>query len=556
MKKLILFIYLLIYSSSALAQPMENGDFLYDNFEYSDASLEYEKARDLGVLDEKHAVKLAFCYFVDNNAPLGFHLCDSLLKMGVNEIELNYWKAHFERELTNYDAAINSADKYLALGGKNLPLKFKESCYMLQNTPEIIEGSTTPFIQNDKKANIVQFIGKEPIYFYENGLDSLGQDIGFADGKGLQAEALLMRPYLMKNGNLKEWEIIHENGKTLTISSIQFDSIRNEVFFSAAFPINNDVIAGTPHIYTAKISTLGETITTFKPWKYAGFEDTSACSHIAMTSDGENMVFSKLTSVKKDADLYFSHRIGTDWSTPIPIPEINTLGNELFPTFIGDTLFSFSSDGIIGYGGIDIFYFPFDPEWKSVEQVLRMPLPINSTRDDFWMNQISKDSIVLNSNRLGGSGDDDVWSFNVPIKIPEPEIVLEPVLPIFDIDSFLRVCNSKRIYFGFNEGMTIQEFDFIPKLRELIDQGYKFSILITGYADARGTTQINYNVGMNRAESTKKNLISRGIQSDIMKAISMGSSKIENKCKTSKIPCSEKEHQPNRYVQLTISRVN
>jgi outer membrane protein OmpA-like peptidoglycan-associated protein len=276
------------------------------------------------------------------------------------------------------------------------------------------------------------------------------------------------------------------------------------------------------------------------------------------------IVFSKLLKGRADADLWYSTRSGADWSIPKLIPGINTLGNELFPSFIGDSLFTFSTDGIIGYGGLDIFSVPFKGEWMDIteKEIKRLPLPLNSVGDDFWLYNLTVDSLVLNSNRTGGKGEDDIYSYRKPIPevVPEPEpepvVEITPVKPTFDIDAFLKDCNSKRIYFAFKDGATEEQFDFVDKLKELIDEGYKLKIQITGYADARGTTAVNYEVGMKRANYVKNSLIQKGIPGNILKTVSMGSTKIENKCRTQWIQCTEEEHRQNRYVQLTISKAD
>jgi len=68
----------------------------------------------------------------------------------------------------------------------------------------------------------------------------------------------------------------------------------------------------------------------------------------------------------------------------------------------------------------------------------------------------------------------------------------------------------------------------VKKLNEL--EEYKFNIIVSGYADARGTALANYNVGLRRTEPVKANLVSWGLKLESMKFISLGSTKIENRC--------------------------
>jgi|GEM_PF-615822 len=551
-----LFVLNLLLSSLCFGQSLQQADELFENFEFSAAAKLYVSSNAQSRLNDNQYDRLAYCYFIDNDADNGLKLVDSLLKQGAPNIELWHYKAHFERELAQYENAISSAEKYLGLGGENLPLKFRESCYIHLNTPEIVEGEIAPFSGNDSKINSINFIGEVPVYLYEIGIDSLGNKIGFAANKGIAAEGLLLKPFIERNGKMEEWVCIDIPGKELSINSIQFDKSAGKVYFTAAMPSTVDPLLLVSHIYEGQVSEIGNTITTYAPWKFSGYEDSSSCAHLTLSADGNTMVFSKLIEGRQDGDLYYSKKTNGEWSSPKQIPGVNTISQEVFPVISGDSMLFFSSDGHIGYGGLDIFSIPFTSDW-SHDTLTRLPLPINSTSDDFNFYPSKKEvDAFLVSNRKLTQGEDDVWTFKKPVIIPEPIVeVVEPKKSEFDINAFLKECNSKRIYFSFNQGITDEKFDFVEKLNELEEEGYKFNIIVSGYADARGTAPANYNVGMRRSEAVKMNLVSRGIKEESMKCVSLGSTKIENRCKNSKIQCSEEEHKVNRYVQLTISLV-
>ena len=70
-------------------------------------------------------------------------------------------------------------------------------------------------------------------------------------------------------------------------------------------------------------------------------------------------------------------REGDTWSKPVNLgPDINTPGDELFPYFREDGTLYFSSDGLIGMGGLDIFNGTPQPDGSWV--VKNMKSPINS----------------------------------------------------------------------------------------------------------------------------------------------------------------------------------
>lgn len=85
--------------------------------------------------------------------------------------------------------------------------------------------------------------------------------------------------------------------------------------------------------------------------------------------------------------------------------KFNTEGRENFPFISDDGTLYFSSDSHIGLGGLDVFMIKDD-------KVVNVGKPINSPRDDFGyiIDEKTLEGYVT-SNRVGGVGDDDIYSF-------------------------------------------------------------------------------------------------------------------------------------------------
>ena len=140
-----------------------------------------------------------------------------------------------------------------------------------------------------------------------------------------------------------------------------------------------------------------------------------SCGHPALTADGNTLYFSSdMPGGKGGVDIYKTTR-GSDgkWSKPENLGDkINTEGNEVFPFIHESGLFFFSSDGRPGLGGLDVF--ATEIKEGNISKVINVGAPINGTKDDFSMvlNQ-EKKSGYFASNREGGKGDDDIYSYEL-----------------------------------------------------------------------------------------------------------------------------------------------
>ena len=110
--------------------------------------------------------------------------------------------------------------------------------------------------------------------------------------------------------------------------------------------------------------------------------DKSIYTHPALSADGEKIVFA---SNRKESigglDLFISRKEGSSWSSPENLGAgINTSGNELYPFIDQDTNLFFSSDGISGFGGYDIYFCRYNG--TGWDKPVNLSKKINTPDDD------------------------------------------------------------------------------------------------------------------------------------------------------------------------------
>lgn len=152
------------------------------------------------------------------------------------------------------------------------------------------------------------------------------------------------------------------------------------------------------------------------------------------------------------------------WSPPQNLgPKINTENDEGFP-FIDDSgnLF-FSSTGHTGMGGRDIFKATSAGEnkWADVEN---MKAPINSPKDDYGIFFTDPDKGFFSSNRIGGRGKDDIYSFFYP------PIMFVLKGTVFDRDSKKGVPGAAIKVMG-NDGVSFEKTTDASGQYEFADNG-------------------------------------------------------------------------------------
>lgn len=143
-------------------------------------------------------------------------------------------------------------------------------------------------------------------------------------------------------------------------------------------------------------------------------EGNYSCAHPALAADEKTLFFSSdMPGGYGGNDIWFSVLEKGKWSKAINLgPEVNTPGNELFPTIDASGVLYFSSDGHPGLGGLDIFSAKtIGAEWKDVKN---MGFALNTEADEFGLIiDVNRAQGYFTSDREGGAGGDDIYYFKL-----------------------------------------------------------------------------------------------------------------------------------------------
>jgi peptidoglycan-associated lipoprotein len=167
-----------------------------------------------------------------------------------------------------------------------------------------------------------------------------------------------------------------------------------------------------------------------EPQELVLFKDSSiTVGHPALNATGDTLYFvSDAPGGYGGKDIWFAEYDGTEWSMPINLgKQINTSGEELYPTIRNNGTLYFASTGHPGYGGLDIFKAERDT--TAVDSisgmgwaVYNMGAPFNTNGDDFGITFAgNEEQGFFSSNRGQRKGLDQLYSFI----LPEMEFIVE-----------------------------------------------------------------------------------------------------------------------------------
>ena len=199
-----------------------------------------------------------------------------------------------------------------------------------------------------------------------------------------------------------------------------FDKTGENIYFSR----NNNEGNGKKATYTEGVSRLKIYTAQRKgegswavPMELPFNENNSDACHPSISVDGDKLYFSSnRVGGYGGMDLYVSERVNGVWGKPTNLGQkINTPKNEVFPFVHADGTLFYSSNGLPGSGGLDIYYLKNSRQEGGLGVPVNLGVPFNSDKDDFgYIIDADMKNGYFTSSRSGGFGGDDIYAFNVP----------------------------------------------------------------------------------------------------------------------------------------------
>lgn len=315
--------------------------------------------------------------------------------------------------LGNYDEAIVAYTLYADLnGGSPLTQKWIDACTYSKNNPDLNDISVSgtaiigkPLIfgtgyfkgqvfysQSKEQLDPVQKISYPRYYWVST--ETAGPDITSGDSAGFPVTSKF---YLDGPRFRPGTQEVYYTGND------------SEVKFSKPKKMSSNLLSSkginTLNIYA--VVENGSEAATFHSFPYNTPEYNTI--HPCFSPDGSLMIFaSDIPGGEGGYDLYTSRwNMYTGWGEPQNMgPFINTVGDEMNPYLLNDSILYFASNGWPGYGGGDIFEINL---LHTGQEPVNAGKPLNSSGDDFGLTWINKAEAYFVSNRDSKQGEDRIF---------------------------------------------------------------------------------------------------------------------------------------------------
>lgn len=415
-------IFALILTFGAQAQ-LKKANKLFNYFNYAEAIPYYLKVIDSDDDDDgeqfEATQKLAHCYRYTNDVVEAQKWYERVLLYSKADTLNYFYLGQALRSMELYDDAANAFNTFMLQYGDSLDAEnYHQFCIDIkewQQFPDMAE------IMNVSTLN-TSFSEFGPSFYKEGVVFTSDRRIDVIDSKTYGwTDFSYLNLYYSKpeyTGNywdaMSQPESMNQNfNQTFHDGPVTFSADESVVYVTKTVKRDGQREKGEPQTFLLKM--FYAQIEDGKKLKFEPFfvnNKNYSVAHPSLTPDGSKLFFSSdMPGGYGGSDIYYCERGSDKWSEPINLGElVNTPGEEAFPFVVNDSVLFFSSAGHLGFGGLDIFKTNLvDSIWLEPINVMK---PINSSYDDFGIILLEngKDGL-FSSNRPGGKGSDDIYSF-------------------------------------------------------------------------------------------------------------------------------------------------
>jgi len=423
MKTKVLLILLVLCTSLSFAQ-RKVADKFFENFAYVRASELYLEAANDGDDSEHVLTRLGDCYYNNSNATKAAVWYKKALDKYPNiNPEYIYKYIQAQRSLGNYEEADTWLKTFKTLQSEDSRsiVLGDISLYEELSSMEKVYIQVTNLDINTQYSDFGGFEHNNKLFFASarNVVDSKSQknyswndepflDIFQADVSDVNGEKSLSNVNLINadrvNTDFHEASVaITNDGKTIYFT-------RDNVNKRNRLDYDKD---GTTHLKIYKASLDNDNWADIEELPFN--DNVFSTGHPTLSVDNKKLYFvsdREHVNALGQTDLYVVDiKDDGSYSEPKNLgPNVNTEGREMFPYIAKDNTLYFSSDGYINLGLLDIYKSNIITDANAKSE--NLGAPFNSGADDFaFFINTDTETGYFSSNRDGGKGNDDIYSF-------------------------------------------------------------------------------------------------------------------------------------------------
>lgn len=389
---------------------MKKAEKHFSKYNYAKAIPAYEKVTKGKSADKQAAmIKLADCYRILNNYAKAETYYAQALSLGKVPSEVNYNYGNVLKSNNKYSEALNQYYAYIEENEKSVTAKNAiKSCQEIkywESKPKEYEIKNVESI-NTKRSEFCPIIVNNKLVFVAEKINDI---VDFEKSLTNNQPYLNIFASELKNNEVKKEKLLSKKINTnYHDGPITFSGDGKIAAYTRVnYIVNkkNKNFINRAKIYFSEVN--GNSFSKPQPFVYNS--DDYSCAHPTLSADGTLLFFaSDMPGTIGGQDLWVCKKNGDSWDKPVNLGfDINTTGDEVFPSLKKDGILYFSSNGLPGFGDLDIF------SAKQVEGKWLMQrnegLFLNSKSDDFGITFLNDSIGYFSSNREGGKGQDDIY---------------------------------------------------------------------------------------------------------------------------------------------------